>query len=91
MRTWRRPPLSPLLFADLSEEDQLALKGIFDDSPSGMLMFPNAKMPYEVAATAWTQLMGCKRYAGAKTLDAIRDFRDAYRGHGPETAVPITP
>ena len=36
-------------------------------------------MPYEVAATAWTQLMGCKRYEGAKTLDAIRNFRDAYR------------
>ena len=53
-------------------------------------MFPNPDMPYEVAATAWTQLMGCKRYEGAKTLDAIRDFRDQFRGRGPE-AVPFTP
>ncbi len=76
---------------DLPEEDQLALKGVFDESPSGMLLFPNPRMPYEVAATAWTQLMGCKTYKGAKTLDAIRDFRDQYRGRGPEAQVPINP
>jgi hypothetical protein len=76
---------------DLPEADQLALKGVFDESPSGMLLFPNSQMPYEVATTAWTQLMGCKKYEGAKTLDAIRDFRDSYRGHGPETQVPINP
>jgi Protein of unknown function (DUF3105) len=75
---------------DLPETDQLALKGVFDESPSGMLLFPNPRMPYEVAATAWTQLMGCKKYDGAKTLDAIRDFRDQFRGRGPE-AVPISP
>jgi hypothetical protein len=75
---------------DLPEQDQLALKGVFDESPAGMLMFPNKDMPYEVAATAWTQLMGCKKYEGAKTLDAIRDFRDQFRGHGPEP-VPINP
>ncbi len=75
---------------DLPEADQLALKGVFDDSPSGMLLFPNPRMPYEVAATAWTQLMGCKRYEGEKTLDAIRNFRDQFRGRGPE-AVPFTP
>ena len=45
-------------------EDQLALKGVFDESPAGMLLFPNTDMPYEVAATAWTQLMGCKEYEG---------------------------
>jgi hypothetical protein len=76
---------------DLPEENQLALKGVFDESPSGMLLFPNPRMPYEVAATAWTQLMGCKTYEGAKTLDAIRDFRDQYRGRGPEAQVPISP
>ena len=31
-------------------------------------------MPYEVAATTWTNLLGCKTYKGAITLDAIRDF-----------------
>jgi hypothetical protein len=75
---------------DLPEADQLALKGVFDESPSGVLLFPNRQMPYEVAATAWTQLMVCKRYDGAKTLDAIRNFRDQFRGRGPE-AVPISP
>ena len=49
-----------------------------------MLIFPNPDMPYEVAATAWTQLIGCKKYEGAATLDAIRAFRDTYRGQGPE-------
>jgi hypothetical protein len=57
---------------------------VFDESPAGMLIFPNSDMPYEVAATAWTQLMGCKSYDGRATLDAIRDFRDTYRGQGPE-------
>ena len=74
---------------DLPEEDQLALKGIFDESPDGMLIFPNPDMPYEVATTAWTQLMGCDTFEGDATLDAIRDFRDIYRGNGPEP-VPIT-
>ena len=73
---------------DLPKEDQLALKSIFDESPGGMLLFPNPDMPYQVAATAWTQLMGCKRYEGRATLDTIRDFRDTYRGQGPE-AVPL--
>ena len=76
---------------DLPEADQLALKGVFDESPSGMLLFPDPRMPYEVAATAWTQLMGCKKYEGAKTLDAIRDFRDQFRGRGPEGQIPINP
>jgi hypothetical protein len=49
-----------------------------------MLLFPNPEMPYAVAATAWTQLLGCDRYEGAATLDAVRAFRDTYRGQGPE-------
>jgi hypothetical protein len=69
---------------DLSERDQLELKGVFDEDPAGMLFFPDRDMPYEVAATGWTQLLGCKRYEGQATLDAIRDFRDTYRGRGPE-------
>ena len=73
---------------DLPASQQLALKGVFDESPGGVLLFPNPNMPYQVAETAWTNLMGCKRYQGAKTLDALRDFRDEFRGHGPE-AVPF--
>jgi hypothetical protein len=69
---------------DLAEEDQLAIKGVFDEDPEGMLLFPNSEMPYQVAVTAWTNMLGCDRYDGAATLDAIRAFRDTYRGQGPE-------
>ena len=69
---------------DLPEQDQLALKGVFDEAPDGVLFFPNDEMPYEVAVTAWTQMMTCDKYEGAATLDAIRDFRDTYIGLGPE-------
>jgi hypothetical protein len=74
--------------SDLPQADQLALKGVFDDDPAGMLLFPNDDMPYEVAATAWRQLLGCPRY-NERVLDAIRDFRDIYRGQGPEP-IPFT-
>jgi hypothetical protein len=40
-------------------------------------------MPYQVAATAWTQLLGCPAY-NDKVPDAFRAFRDAYRLKGPE-------
>lgn len=73
---------------DLAESVQLALKGIFDESPSGMVFFPNPDMEYAVAASAWTNLLTCETYEGEKTLTALRAFRDQYRGKGPE-AVPI--
>lgn len=69
---------------DLPEEDQLALKGVFDEAPAGVILFPNPDMPYDVAATAWTQLVGCDSYEGAPTLDVLRAFRDKYLGRGPE-------
>jgi hypothetical protein len=73
---------------DLSEEDQLALKGVFDADRPGVDLFPDPDMPYDVAVSAWTQLMTCETFEGAATLDAIRAFRDAYRGRGPE-AIPF--
>ena len=72
---------------DLPEEEQLALKGVFDDDRPGVLLYPNAEMPYEVAVSAWTNLVGCDTYEGSTTLDVIRDFREAFRGQGPE---PVT-
>lgn len=69
---------------DLPEDQQLELKGIFDAARPGVDLFPNADMPYEVAATAWTQLVGCETYEGGPTLDVLRDFRDRYLGQGPE-------
>jgi hypothetical protein len=72
---------------DLPEEEQLALKGVFDEDPDGMLLFPDPNMPYAVAVTAWTQLIGCPNY-DPLVLDVVRNFRDTYRGNGPEQ-VPI--
>jgi hypothetical protein len=49
-----------------------------------MLLFQNnTNMPYEVAATAWTQLIGCKT-VNDKTWDALRAFRDRFTDKGPE-------
>jgi hypothetical protein len=76
---------------DLSEADQLAIKGVYDTMYGGTLMFPNPDMPYEVAATAWTNLMGCPTYKGAATLDAIRAFAKATWGkYGGEPANAFT-
>jgi hypothetical protein len=68
----------------LSEADQLVLKGVFDESPDFLIMFPNQRMPYEVAATAWTRLIGCESY-NDRVPDALRAFRDVYRNQGPES------
>lgn len=73
--------------SDLPEEDQLALKGVLDADSPGVDLFPNDDMPYDVAVTAWTQMLSCDTFEGEATLDAIQDFRDAYRGRGPE-AIP---
>lgn len=69
---------------DLDETAQLELLGLYDEDRAGMLIFPNDEMPYEVAATAWRQTLGCDSYEGTATLDAIRAFRSEYRARGPE-------
>lgn len=65
---------------ELAEKEQLSLIGLYDTMYGATLLFPNGKMPYQVAATTWTNLMGCKTYEGAKTLDAIRAFGKATWG-----------
>jgi hypothetical protein len=78
---------------DLPEKDQLALKGLYDTMYGATLLFPNDKMPYEVAATTWTNMLACPTYRGAATLDAIRAFGKAtwgkYGGE-PAEAFPFT-
>lgn len=64
----------------LPEKDQLALRGLYDTLYGGTLLFPNSEMPYRVAATTWTNLLGCKTYKGSITEDAIRDFGKATWG-----------
>jgi uncharacterized protein DUF3105 len=61
-----------------------SLKKLYDEDKALVILTPNARpMPYEVAATAWTQLLGCPKYSD-RVPDAIRAFRDAYRLKGPE-------
>jgi hypothetical protein len=77
---------------NLSDADQLAIKGVYDQSPSGVLMFPNNQMSDQVAAAAWRNRMNCKQYEGSKTLDALAAFRQKFRGiAGREFTFPITP
>jgi hypothetical protein len=65
------------------------LNTLFNEKNKGvegyhMLLFQNnTNMPYEVAATAWTNLIGCKT-VNAKTWDALRAFRDRFTDKGPE-------
>lgn len=59
---------------NLPEKAQLELKGLYDTMYGASLLFPNEKMPYQVAAVTWTNILGCKSYEGAKTLEAIRAF-----------------
>ena len=72
----------------LPEAQQLALKGVFDADPDGMLLYPDPDMPYDVAVTAWTNEVVCPNY-NEGVLDVIRNFRDTYRGNGPEQQIPI--
>lgn len=76
----------------LPKAARAGLRALFEEDSSGMLLMPRPNMPYDVATTAWGStpaplgtgyLMGCTRFS-PKVYDAIRDFRDAHRGKGPE-------
>jgi hypothetical protein len=75
----------------LPEKDQLALKGLYDTMYGATLLFPNTTMPYQVAATTWTNLIGCPTYKGAVTLDAIRAFgKETWGKYGGEPVEAFT-
>ncbi len=76
---------------DLPEKAQLELKGLYDTMYGATLLFPNDKIPYDVAAATWTNLIGCKTYKGAATLDAIRAFgRETWGKNGGEPVEAFT-
>jgi hypothetical protein len=76
---------------ELPEKAQLELIGLYDTMYGATLLFPNSKMPYEVAAATWTNLIGCKTYKGQATLDAIRAFgRETWGKYGGEPAEAFT-
>jgi hypothetical protein len=68
-------------------QDQL--NTLFNEKVKGVpgyhtLLFENnTNMPYEIAATAWTQLIGCPT-VNDKTWDALRAFRERFTDKGPE-------
>jgi hypothetical protein len=68
---------------DLPEDQQLALKGVFDEDPGGMVMIPDPDLPYAIAVSAWNNAVGCEAF-DPLALDMVRNFRDTYRGNGPE-------
>lgn len=67
----------------LPDAQQLALKGVFDEDPGGIIMVPDPDLPFAVAVSSWTNYIGCKTY-DPLVLDVIRNFRDTFRGNGPE-------
>lgn len=52
----------------------------YRDDPNGVLVAPRPSLGDRIALTAWTQLAMCPRF----DEDALNEFRDAYRGQGPE-------
>ena len=68
---------------DLSKRDQFALRAMYEFEPEGTLLFPNPEMPYELGATAWTNLIGCPEFSSQAVL-AIAAFRAKFIGKGPE-------
>jgi hypothetical protein len=73
----------------VTKRQQAQLNTLFNEPLKGVegyhqLLFENnTDMPYQVAAVAWTQLMGCKTM-NDKTFDAIRAFRERFVDKGPE-------
>lgn len=67
----------------VSDEVKGQLKSLYEEDPSHMVLVPNARMPYEVAATAWTNVLGCRKATPA-VFDTIRAFKVRYRDRGPE-------
>jgi hypothetical protein len=65
------------------------LEALFNEEFNGTpgyhaLVFQNnTHMPYAVAATAWTQLLGCDKLS-PEAIDAFRAFRERYTDKGPE-------
>jgi hypothetical protein len=80
----------------LPAKERAGLKALFDEDSYQMVLTPdNTGMKYQVAASAWTRdpvpngtghLLGCMKFSDA-TYDALRAFKDEYRGNGPE-AIP---
>ena len=70
----------------LTPANAAALAGVWAEKPAYMVVVPNtgAAFPKQgIVVTSWQRWMVCKPFS-AKSLPAIRAFRDTYRGAGPE-------
>ena len=77
---------------DLPDRAQFELIGLFDTMYDGTLLFPNPHIPYGVAATTWTNLIGCRSYHGAMTLAAIDMFGwETWGKYGGEPLLGLSP
>jgi hypothetical protein len=71
------------------KKTQDQLNTLFNENVKGVagyhqLLFQNnTKMPFAVAATAWTHILGCKTM-NPQVFDAIRAFRERFVDKGPE-------
>ena len=64
--------------------DQLTAFAAESNGGYHILLYENTtEMPYQIAATAWTQLLGCNE-VNDKTWDALRTFTSRYIDQGPE-------
>lgn len=60
------------------------LKALFDEDDYHVLLAPSERrMPYQVAASSWTRVLGCKQF-NERTFDGLRAFSDEFRDAGPE-------
>lgn len=76
----------------LAVKSQRELLGLYGTFYGGALLYPNDRMPYEVAAVTWTNLLGCNKYQGVITLEAIRKFGEATWGkYGGEPVTGLDP
>ena len=82
-----RPGSSKKLIAQLETLVSEPLNG--KDGYKALLFQNNTGMPYQVAATAWGHLIGCKKVSDPM-FDALRDFRVRYVDKGPEPGIPPT-
>jgi hypothetical protein len=73
-------------FSDSVDEESVEeLKTIQEAVPAGTILTPNATgMPYEVVATAYRRLLGCRELTDG-AVEAIQLFRGRWVGSGPDS------
>lgn len=79
---------SPATIAQLQKlYDEPVADRQFDEVPANgyhsVLMQNNSQMPFEVAAVAWRNYVGCPKF-NDKSIAALRAFRDVYVDTAPE-------